>query len=361
MKNQDFEEDYYERYDPLDINENNLDKEEDNTDEQRKELRERWKNRKGYKDIELNEEKVIQEYILSEGIEEDFEVDLEQAPLKILQISKISKSFSYSKERKGFIEDRKQEIDYSKDKLKEAIEAIIKYHETKEKKDILEAFECISILMNHWVPFEYDLYERVPLKHPMIKNPEYCIFVPDEKKQDYKEKVQKGVKMIKISKFIKRFREYSKKIKLVGSYDYFLYDSEIEKDQIISLCGDNFSRKNKIPHPCSLETIEKDLEFVNHSAKIQIKKGSRNFETKIAVTDMPLNEIFENSIQFLTLISSLTKSDRKNIFIKSESSPALPFYLSLQSIKISKKFKREEKWLEQSKNIANPPLKKVKK
>lgn len=357
MKNQDWEDDYFERINPLDINENNLDKEEDDTEQQRKALREKWKNRKGYEEIELNEEKVIQDFIKSEGMEEDFEFDLEEATLKILEVSKIAKSFKYSSVRDKGEEEKRGKINYSKEKLNEAILALLKYQEKQEEKDILGNNQSISIIINHWSPFEKEIFHRFNLKNPIIKNPDYCILVPDEKKSLYKEKLNNSnIKIIKLTSFIKRYREFSKKIKLVGSYDYFLYDSEIEKEKILKLCGENFIRKHKLPYECSLENIENDLNFIKNSSKIQITKGSRNFETKIGKADMSPKEILENSIQFLDEVIKITKDDRKNILIRLENSPSLPFFSNSNILKISKKFKREEKWLSES----NPSLKKQK-
>jgi len=341
MKNTDFEENEFIFHNKLNINENNLDKEENDEEEQRLILKERWKNRTPYV-LEGKMSDVISEFILSEGVEEDFETSLEDAPAKIFNIRflKAKRQFKYQKKE---VVEKSEQLVLKKEKLKEAIGAIYKFE--SKSKDILNE-DVVTLLFSFDAPFKNDNLIDIKLVHPLIKNPDICIFVLDHKKKEYKEKLTKllpqgGFKVIKLTSLCKRFQAFSEKKLLLGSYDLFLYDKELETSRMHALLGSIF--KNSLPFSTSFDSLEEDLENSKKSIKLKFKLGAKNIELKVGRISMIENELFENLSHLLdSLHNYIQTKGLYSILIKSNTSPALQFY-EKKTGKISKQFECEKK------------------
>jgi hypothetical protein len=349
MKNQDFEEDTYEKYDKLNINVDDLDAQPNNDWHARKALANSWKKRVPYDGIIEDTDMIISDFILSDVVEEDFTVPLEKAASKVLGIPRVVRQFNLNKKPTKTVRDEFYPLEAPEDKIKHVVSELIKFEKRRETTidQMLGEDQPIFFSFLHKAPVESPQRFLVPLAHPLVKDPRVCVIVPTSQKAKWKKMYPNGdVKIFKVGKFFLRFSEHPAQAKLANSFDYFFFDSNgLDRAKFAKFLGHAFHVAHKIPHPCTMKTWEADKKRICGSVEIQLRLATSLYAVKVGSTELSEQQNVDNILKVWNGVGRvLVSDDIARISIRTHYSPHCFLYVAERIFKPPHEFLSEQKY-----------------
>ncbi|MBZ3869573.1 Ribosomal L1 domain-containing protein 1 [Sciurus carolinensis] len=198
-----------------------------------------------------------------------------------------------------------------------------------------------------WKIPEKELRIRLSLPHGIRSDlSDVCLFTKDECKSTeeterfYRKLLNKhGIKtisrIIPLRALKTVYKAYEAKLRLLGSFDFFLADDRIRR-LLPSHIGSHFYRRKKVPVPVNLlaKNLSKVIDSCVGGTVLNISKSGSCSTIRIGHAGMQIQHIFENIIAVTKSLSEKLpeKWDSvKLLFVKTEKSVSLPIFSSFVS------------------------------
>lgn len=133
--------------------------------------------------------------------------------------------------------------------LEDGVRALMEYIQKTEKQKKLFDETQILLQIDLFLPLFSDRARPyfLTLPHPIYKDADVCLFVPDRMKRRIRHRYLPSVKkIIEIGKLGTKYHQFEAKRKLLGSYDVFMCPYYL-KDRLVPLLGKTFIQKRKFP------------------------------------------------------------------------------------------------------------------
>lgn len=243
-------------------------------------------------------------------------------------------------------------LDVTKAELGKAVDGLQKLLKVSNaKSDILQEREKIHLQVSmKKIPNLPEQTIKVNLPHGLFTaDTDVCLFVKDLDKKSREFEVseehfsdmllEKGVncvrKVIPLKALKLEYKPFEAKRNLSNEFDLFLADSRIIR-LLPSLLGKNFYGRKRNPIQVDLEAKDLKEEIskaVNNTRCILKNRGSSCLVT-VGYSDMTRDQIVENVLKTVEQLSQKFPGGPNNIrslHIKTTSSTAIPFFVSLDS------------------------------
>ena len=224
------------------------------------------------------------------------------------------------------------------DQVEQAVEALLKHSRAQETSSLTDTDARVSIqVVFKRVPNKTKHPVKVTLKHAMHnKSPSICLITKDPQRY-YKDLMKTNnisvARVIGIGKLKKKFKDLEAKRILCDSHDVFLVDERV-LPIVPRWLGSYFYRKGKAP--VKVDLTQKDVKGVmdtgmrsymvanlGKGSNLSIPCGRVSFDNEMLVEN--INSSVSN------LCSYVRWKNIKSVYVKTESSVALPVYTALSN------------------------------
>uniref|UniRef100_A0A250YIT8 Ribosomal L1 domain-containing protein 1 n=1 Tax=Castor canadensis TaxID=51338 RepID=A0A250YIT8_CASCN len=233
--------------------------------------------------------------------------------------------------------------------VRKAVEALLAHCRSRKSNNalLLNEKENLFLMVVLWKIPEKELRIKLSLPHSTLSDlAEICLFTKDELKSSeeterfYRKLLKKhGIKtisrIIPFQALKTEYKAYEAKLRLLGSFDFFLADERIRR-LLPSHIGRHFYQRKKVPVPVNLlaKNLSKEISSCLGGTVLNISKSGSCSSIRIGHTGMQIQDITENIIAVAeNLARKLPEKWQsvKLLFVKTEKSVSLPIFSSFVS------------------------------
>lgn len=237
-----------------------------------------------------------------------------------------------------------------KGQIKKAVEALLTHSRSRKNANglLLNENENFFLMVVLWKIPSKELRVRLPLPHSIRSDlAEICLFTKDEPnltpektERFYKRLLKKhGIKtvsqIIPFRTLKKEYKAYEAKLRLLGSFDFFLTDARIRR-LLPSHLGRHFYNRKKVPVPVNLlaKNLSKEINESIGGTVLNISNSGSCSTIRIGHTGMQVQHIIENIVAVAKKLSQKLPEKWESVkllYVKTERSVALPVFSSFVS------------------------------
>ncbi|CAI9172806.1 unnamed protein product [Rangifer tarandus platyrhynchus] len=237
-----------------------------------------------------------------------------------------------------------------KEQVKKAVEALLAHSRSRKnaKGLLLNENENFFLMVVLWKIPSKELRVRLSLPHGIRSDlADVCLFTKDEPnlsseqtERFYKKLLNKhGIKtisqIIPLRTLKKEYKAYEAKLRLLGSFDFFITDARIRR-LLPSHLGRHFYNRKKVPVSVNLQskTLSREINDCIGGTVLNISKSGSCSTIRIGHTGMPTEHIVENVVAVAERLSQKLPEKWESVkllFVKTERSVSLPVFSSFVS------------------------------
>ncbi|XP_040829254.1 ribosomal L1 domain-containing protein 1 isoform X2 [Ochotona curzoniae] len=238
-----------------------------------------------------------------------------------------------------------------REQIRKAVDALVAHSKSWRNDSglLLNENDHLFLMVILWKIPKKELRLRLPLPHSIRSDlAEVCLFVKDEPNSTpentesvYRKLLKKrGVKtvsqIIPFRTLKTEYKAYEAKLRLLGSFDFFITDARIRR-LLPSHLGRHFYQRKKFPLPVNLlsKNLSKEINACVGGTVLNISKNGSCSTIRVGHTGMQAQHVVENVIAVAEKLSQkLPKKweSVKLLFMKTEKSVALPVFSSFISM-----------------------------
>nr|KAF6442193.1 ribosomal L1 domain containing 1 [Rousettus aegyptiacus] len=240
--------------------------------------------------------------------------------------------------------------DLDKEQIKKAVEALLAHSRSRKNANglLLNENENFFLMVVLWKIPSKELRVKLSLPHSIRSDlADICLFTkdnpnvtPEKTEHFYKKLLNKhGIKtisqIIPFRTLKKEYKAYEAKLRLLGSFDFFLTDARIRR-LLPSHLGRHFYNRKKVP--VSVNLLAKNLSReINNSiggTVLNISKSGSCSTIRVGHTGMQVQHLIENILAVTTKLSQKLPEKWESVkllYVKTERSVSLPIFSSFVS------------------------------
>ncbi|XP_012376182.3 ribosomal L1 domain-containing protein 1 [Dasypus novemcinctus] len=237
-----------------------------------------------------------------------------------------------------------------KAQIRKALKALFENSKSRKNANdlLLNEKENFFLMVVLWKIPSKELRVRLSLPFGIRSDlAEVCLFTKDEpnltpEKTEHfyrsllnKHNIKNISQIIPLRTLKKEYKPYEAKLRLLGSFDFFLADARIRR-LLPSIIGKHFYLRKKVP--VSVNLLAKDLSSkINESiggTVLNISKSGSCSTIRVGHTGMKLQQILQNVIAVAEGLSEKLPEKWESVkllYLKTEKSVALPIFSSFKS------------------------------
>ncbi|XDB64279.1 hypothetical protein AB1E18_017593 [Capra hircus] len=236
------------------------------------------------------------------------------------------------------------------EQVKKAVEALLAHSRSRKNANglLLNENENFFLMVVLWKIPSKELRVRLSLPHGIRSDlADVCLFTKDEPNLSseqtehyYKKLLNKhGIKtisqIIPLRTLKKEYKAYEAKLRLLGSFDFFITDARIRR-LLPSHLGRHFYNRKKVPVSVNLQskTLSREINDCIGGTVLNISKSGSCSTIRIGHTGMPIEHIVENVVAVAKRLSQKLPEKWESVkllFVKTERSVSLPVFSSFVS------------------------------
>ncbi|XP_006835741.1 PREDICTED: ribosomal L1 domain-containing protein 1-like [Chrysochloris asiatica] len=241
-------------------------------------------------------------------------------------------------------------LELNKIQVKKAVKALLAHSESRKNANamLLNENENMFLMVVLWKIPKKELRARLSLPHAIRSDlTEICLFTKDEPdltpektEQFYrnllnKHKIKTVSQIISLRTLKQEYKPYEAKLRLLGSFDFFLTDARIRR-LLPSIIGKHFYLRKKVPACVNLlaKDLSKEINSCIGGTILNISKNGSCSTVRVGHTGMKMQHIVENIIAVTKGLSEKLPEKWQSVkllYLKTEKSVALPVFSSYVS------------------------------
>ncbi|ELK13530.1 ribosomal L1 domain-containing protein 1 [Pteropus alecto] len=241
-----------------------------------------------------------------------------------------------------------EELD--KEQIKKAVEALLAHSRSRKNANglLLNENENFFLMVVLWKIPSKELRVKLSLPHSIRSDlADICLFTKDEPnvtpektERFYKKLLNKhGIKtisqIIPFRTLKKEYKAYEAKLRLLGSFDFFLTDARIRR-LLPSHLGRHFYNRKKVPVSVNLlaKNLSREINDSIGGTVLNISKSGSCSTIRIGHTGMQVQHIIENILAVTKRLSQKLPEKWESVkllYVKTERSVSLPIFSSFVS------------------------------
>ncbi|XP_037671406.1 ribosomal L1 domain-containing protein 1 isoform X2 [Choloepus didactylus] len=238
----------------------------------------------------------------------------------------------------------------NKAQIRKALAALLENSKSRKNADdlLLNEKENLFLMVVLWKIPSKELRVRLSLPYSIRSDlAEVCLFTKDEpdltpEKTEHfyrsllnKHKINTISQIIPLRTLKKEYKPYEAKLRLLGSFDFFLTDARIRR-LLPSIIGKHFYLRKKVPVSVNLlaKNLSKEINGSIGGTVLNISKTGSCSTIRIGHTGMKLQHILQNVVAVAKGLSEKLPekwASVKLLYLKTEKSVALPIFSSFKS------------------------------
>ncbi|XP_021572337.1 ribosomal L1 domain-containing protein 1 isoform X2 [Carlito syrichta] len=235
----------------------------------------------------------------------------------------------------------------NQEQIRKALEALLTHSKSRKNDNglLLNENDNVFLMVVLWKIPSKELRVRMFLPHSIRSDlAEVCLFTKDEPNSTpektehfYRKLLDKhGIKtvskIISLQTLKKEYKAYEAKLRLVGSFDFFLADARIRR-LLPTHIGRHFYQRKKVPVSVNLlaKNLSREINESVGGTVLNISKNGSCSTIRVGHTGMQIQHIVENIIAVTKELSEKLPEKWKSVkllFVKTERSVALPIFSS---------------------------------
>uniref|UniRef100_A0A8C0LII2 Ribosomal L1 domain-containing protein 1 n=1 Tax=Canis lupus dingo TaxID=286419 RepID=A0A8C0LII2_CANLU len=260
-----------------------------------------------------------------------------------------------------------------KGQIRKAVEALLAHSRSRKNANglLLNENENFFLMVILWKIPSKELRVRLALPHGIRSDlTDICLLTKDEPnltpentERFYKKLLNKhGIKtisqIIPLRTLKKEYKAYEAKLRLLGSFDFFLTDARIRR-LLPSHLGRHFYHRKKVPVPVNLlaKNLSREINECIGGTVLNISKSGSCSTIRVGHTGMEVEHIVDNIIAVAKRLSQKLPEKWESVkllYVKTERSASLPIFSSFVSCQdeakgISKKKQKQKENREKQK------------
>ncbi|XP_029077723.1 ribosomal L1 domain-containing protein 1 [Monodon monoceros] len=236
------------------------------------------------------------------------------------------------------------------EQIKKAVEALLAHSRSRKNANglLLNENENFFLMVVLWKIPSKELRVRLSLPHGIRSDlADICLFTkdepnltPEQTERFYKKLLNKhGVKIISqiipLRTLKKEYKAYEAKLRLLGSFDFFITDARIRR-LLPSHLGRHFYNRKKVPVPVNLQAknLSREISDCVGGTVLNISKSGSCSTIRIGHTGMQVQHIVENVVAVTKRLSQKLPEKWESVkllYVKTERSVSLPVFSSFVS------------------------------
>ncbi|XP_049758656.1 ribosomal L1 domain-containing protein 1 [Elephas maximus indicus] len=241
-------------------------------------------------------------------------------------------------------------LELSKTQVKKAVKALLAHSQSRKNANevLLNENETLFLMVVLWKIPKKELRVRLSLPYAIRSDlAEVCLFTKDEpnltpEKTEHfyrnllnKHKIKTISQIIPLRTLKKEYKPYEAKLRLLGSFDFFLTDARIRR-LLPSIIGKHFYLRKKVPVCVNLlaKDLSKEINDCIGGTVMNISKNGSCSTIRVGHTGMMVQHIVENIVAVTKGLSEKLPEKWKSVkllYLKTEKSVALPVFSSFVS------------------------------
>ncbi|XP_008255955.2 ribosomal L1 domain-containing protein 1 isoform X2 [Oryctolagus cuniculus] len=236
-----------------------------------------------------------------------------------------------------------------REQIRKAVEVLVAHSKSwrKESGLLLNENDSLFLMVVLWKIPKKELRVSLPLPHGIRSDlAEVCLFVKDEPNltpentESFYRKLLKKHGIKTISQIIPfrtlktEYKAYEAKLRLLGSFDFFITDARIRR-LLPSHLGRHFYQRKKFPVTVNLlaKNLSKEINDCVSGTVLNISKNGSCSTIRVGHTGMQAQHVVENVVAVTERLSQKLPEwgSVKLLFMKTEKSVALPIFSSFVS------------------------------
>ncbi|XP_060504507.1 ribosomal L1 domain-containing protein 1 [Panthera onca] len=234
--------------------------------------------------------------------------------------------------------------------IRKAVEALLAHSKSRKNANglLLNENENFFLMVVLWKIPSKELRVRLSLPHGIRSDlTDICLLTKDEPnltpektERFYKKLLNKhGIKtisqIIPLRTLKKEYKPYEAKLRLLGSFDFFLTDARIRR-LLPSHLGRHFYHRKKVPVPVNLlaKNLSKEINTCIGGTVLNISKSGSCSTIRVGHTGMEVQHIIDNIIAVTKRLSQKLPEKWESVkllYVKTERSASLPIFSSFVS------------------------------
>ncbi|XP_062035796.1 ribosomal L1 domain-containing protein 1 isoform X2 [Lepus europaeus] len=236
------------------------------------------------------------------------------------------------------------------EQIRKAVEVLVAHSKSwrKESGLLLNENDSLFLMVVLWKIPKKELRVSLPLPHGIRSDlAEVCLFVKDEPnltpentESFYRKHLKKhGIKtisqIIPFRTLKTEYKAYEAKLRLLGSFDFFITDARIRR-LLPSHLGRHFYQRKKFPVSVNLlaKNLSKEINDCVSGTVLNISRNGSCSTIRVGHTGMQAQHVVENVIAVTERLSQKLPEKWESVkllFMKTEKSVALPIFSSFVS------------------------------
>ncbi|XP_025272270.1 ribosomal L1 domain-containing protein 1 [Canis lupus dingo] len=237
-----------------------------------------------------------------------------------------------------------------KGQIRKAVEALLAHSRSRKNANglLLNENENFFLMVILWKIPSKELRVRLALPHGIRSDlTDICLLTKDEPnltpentERFYKKLLNKhGIKtisqIIPLRTLKKEYKAYEAKLRLLGSFDFFLTDARIRR-LLPSHLGRHFYHRKKVPVPVNLlaKNLSREINECIGGTVLNISKSGSCSTIRVGHTGMEVEHIVDNIIAVAKRLSQKLPEKWESVkllYVKTERSASLPIFSSFVS------------------------------
>lgn len=238
----------------------------------------------------------------------------------------------------------------NEEQIKKAVETLLAHSKSRKNANglLLNENENFFLMVVLWKIPSKELRVRLSLPHGIRSDlTDICLFTkdepnltPEQTERFYKKLLNKhGVKnisqIIPFRTLKKEYKAYEAKLRLLGSFDFFITDSRIRR-LLPSHLGRHFYNRKKVPVSVNLQAknLSREISDCVGGTVLNISKSGSCSTIRIGHTGMQVQHIVENVLAVAKRLSQALPEKWESVkllYVKTERSVSLPVFSSFVS------------------------------
>ncbi|XP_039089550.1 ribosomal L1 domain-containing protein 1 [Hyaena hyaena] len=234
--------------------------------------------------------------------------------------------------------------------IRKAVEALLAHSKSRKNANglLLNENENFFLMVVLWKIPSKELRVRLSLPHGIRSDlTDICLLTKDEPnltpektEQFYKKLLNKhGIKtisqIIPLRTLKTEYKAYEAKLRLLGSFDFFLTDARIRR-LLPSHLGRHFYHRKKVPVPVNLlaKNLSREINNCIGGTILNISKSGSCSTIRVGHTGMEVQHIIDNIITVTKRLSQKLPEKWESVkllYVKTERSASLPIFSSFVS------------------------------
>uniref|UniRef100_A0A8C3VIX7 Ribosomal L1 domain-containing protein 1 n=1 Tax=Catagonus wagneri TaxID=51154 RepID=A0A8C3VIX7_9CETA len=238
----------------------------------------------------------------------------------------------------------------NEEQIKKAVEALVAHSKSRKNANglLLNENENFFLMVVLWKIPSKELRVRLSLPHGIRSDlADICLFTkdepnltPEQTERFYKKLLNKhGIKnisqIIPFRTLKKEYKAYEAKLRLLGSFDFFVTDSRIRR-LLPSHLGRHFYNRKKVPVSVNLQAknLSREIKDCIGGTVLNISKSGSCSTIRVGHTGMQVQHIVENVLAVARRLSQKLPEKWESVkllYVKTERSASLPVFSSFVS------------------------------